>query len=90
MRRKWSGRGSQEAKCRKKLSPAPAERVKEVLMFIEAKDSSYFFRLCQELTLVGDSTHYGFSAILNQNAWLGRGNAGYPSHDCRSRQAIAS
>ncbi len=57
---------SQEAKCRKKLSPAPAERVKEVLTFIEAKDSSYFFRLCQELTLVGDSTHYGFSRFLTR------------------------
>ncbi len=49
---------------RRRLKPAPRERVQQALEFSENKDARFFLNLCAELTLEEFSSHYGFNRIL--------------------------
>ena len=46
------------------VGPPPAERVSQVLLLSETRDSRFFLNLCDELTLNEDSTAYGFERFL--------------------------
>ena len=49
-----------------RIEPPPGERVRRVLEWAETKDWRFFFRLCRELTLGEEATHYGFQRFLTR------------------------
>lgn len=52
---------------RRKLEPAPSERVERLLELCEMTDYRHFFGLCREMTLEEDSTQYRPCRILTKS-----------------------
>ncbi|HEX2839637.1 MAG TPA: hypothetical protein VHN77_16085 [Phycisphaerales bacterium] len=71
-RRDWETlRESEQIPQHEPITPPPNERIQELLTLCETKDVRYFHRLCREMTLDENSTHYGVErALISTPGWL--------------------